>query len=111
MVLSACTAEETPLASEAGPSNTTPENPTVSLTPIPSEEFDLFELPAGLSVTTIPTTFKQPTQFAISPDGATLWVAEINGGENAERGRVTEYQISDGSSRVILANLDKPTGL
>ncbi len=52
----------------------------------------------------------QPTQMILAPDGA-LWIAQLNGDENAGKGQVVRVGLQDKTMRVLLENLDKPTGI
>ena len=51
-----------------------------------------------------------PTQFVDGPNGW-LVVAEINGGEDEQQGRVLAVNLKTKERRVLLGRLDKPTGV
>ncbi len=69
-----------------------------------------FTLPPGFSAEALPTQFTQPTQFFVDEENQ-LWVAEINGPENAEAGRVVRIDLATGEQTVVATDLDKPTGI
>ena len=68
-----------------------------------------FAVPGGFTADVLPFRFDGPTQFVI--DGDSLWVAELNGGENAEVGRVLRVNLATREETIVLENLDKPTGI
>ena len=51
-----------------------------------------------------------PTQIANGP-GATLLVAQLAGGENDRSGEVVVVDVAAGTRRIVLRDLDKPTGV
>lgn len=51
-----------------------------------------------------------PTQMVFGPDGR-LWVAQLNGGENEQRGQVVAVDPGSGAREVVVDGLDKPTGI
>ena len=79
------------------------QSPTAVATPLP------FNLAAGFTAEPLPYTFKQPTQFFV--EGNHLWLAQLNGREGDSQGQVLQIDLENGSQRVILEGLDKPTGI
>ena len=67
------------------------------------------DLPAGFSAVELPYRFDRPTQFTLVGDF--LWVAELNGGENDQQGRILRIDLTTGEELIVLEGLDKPTGL
>lgn len=71
---------------------------------------------AGFEITTVLTGLSGPTQAAFTDDGRLL-VAQINGGENDQTGQIVAVDFAGavGASRtsyeVVIADLDKPTGV
>lgn len=66
-------------------------------------------LPDGFSAVQLPYRFDRPTQFTLVGD--VLWVAELNGGENDQQGRIVRVDLTTGEEIIVLEGLDKPTGL
>jgi glucose/arabinose dehydrogenase len=52
----------------------------------------------------------RPTQISPGPDGLLL-VAQLAGGENDATGEVVAVDVADGTRRVVVEGLDKPTGV
>lgn len=67
-------------------------------------------LPAGYMVTVVAEGLAGPTQMIEGPDGR-LWVAQLNGSENAGNGQVIALDLATGEREVLLEGLLKPTGL
>lgn len=87
---------------------TTPLTPP---TPAPTAPYaaDL-TLPAGFTAELIADGLRGPTQMIAGPDGR-LWVAQLNGDENAGVGQVLSINPKTGGRRVQLEGLYKPTGI
>jgi len=69
------------------------------------------EVPEGFTSAVFASGFSGPTQMEFASEGQ-LVVAELNGAENDERGRVLLVDLVDPTNRVVLqAELDKPTGV
>ncbi|MGL4650440.1 MAG: PQQ-dependent sugar dehydrogenase [Caldilineaceae bacterium] len=73
------------------------------------------QAPAGFIMELAAEGLVGPTQMILGPDGA-LWVANLNGGENAGRGQVLAVDLASdqpapADRRVLLDNLLKPTGI
>jgi glucose/arabinose dehydrogenase len=62
------------------------------------------------TTTPIVTGLRGPTQMIDGPDGR-LWVAQLNGGENAGTGQVVAVDMGSGAQEVLVDGLTKPTGL
>lgn len=88
---------------------TPPDAPTVDL--VAGEAVTDLTLPDGISAEILPYSFDRPTQFALSEGDNALWVAQLNGGENAERGQVVRIDLATSEQTIVLDGLDKPTGL
>jgi glucose/arabinose dehydrogenase len=69
-----------------------------------------FNLPAGFAARELVTGLQQPTQFTIGSDGR-LYIAQLNGAENAAAGQIIAVDPADGAQELLLSGLDKPTGL
>lgn len=67
-------------------------------------------LPVSYTVTIVAKGLAGPTQMIEGPDGR-LWVAQLNGGENAGNGQVIALDLATGEQEVLLDGLLKPTGL
>lgn len=67
-------------------------------------------LPAEYTVTPVVDGLVGPTQMIIGPDGR-LWVAQLNGQENAGTGQVLAIDLATGERELLLADLLKPTGI
>jgi glucose/arabinose dehydrogenase len=67
-------------------------------------------LPTGYAAEILASDLRGPTQMIVGPEGA-LWVAQLNGDENAGAGQVIAISIQTGEKRVLLDGLLKPTGL
>lgn len=66
-------------------------------------------VPAGLRVELVAEQLRQPTHITLGPDGA-LYLTQLNGDENNGQGQVVRVD-ANGTSTVLLENLNKPTGL
>ena len=86
-------------------------NPFVAPTPAQGvlRRADLV-LPAGFTARLITERLHGPTQMIAGPDGR-LWVAQLNGDENAGVGQVLSINPITGARRVQLEGLYKPTGI
>lgn len=80
-----------------------------SADPLPNAELVQLDIVEGYAATVLPYSFNRPTQFVVEEN--ILWVAQLAGGENAERGEVLRVNLSTGEQTVVLEGLDKPTGL
>ena len=76
------------------------------------------QLPAGYSSSVSTSGLQQPTALALgsTPDPLTggprrLYVAQLNGGEDAGTGQIVAIDESTGAQDVVLTQLRKPTGL
>ncbi|MCB0065356.1 MAG: PQQ-dependent sugar dehydrogenase [Caldilineaceae bacterium] len=67
-------------------------------------------LPANYTVEPVVEGLQGPTQMIAGPDGR-LWVAQLNGQENAGTGQVVAIDLETGEQEVLLSNLRKPTGI
>ena len=67
-------------------------------------------LPSGYRAELLVDGLVGPTQMIFSPNGQ-LWVAQLAGGENANRGEVVAVDLATGVQTTLLIGLDKPTGL
>lgn len=54
--------------------------------------------------------FTGPTQMIVGPDGR-LWIAQLNGDENAGQGQVLAFDVEHKTPIVLLDGLAKPTGI
>ncbi len=79
-------------------------------TAVSDERLDGVSVQVGLSVSVVVDGLAGPTQFVVLADGSYL-IAEINGGENAEEGRVLHIDPNTDRRDVVVDGLDKPTGL
>lgn len=70
----------------------------------------LLQLPEGFAVELVADGLAGPTQMVRGPDGE-LWVAHLNGGENAAAGQVVAIDMETGERRLLLDGLNKPTGI
>jgi glucose/arabinose dehydrogenase len=66
-------------------------------------------LPPGFVAEKLPYQFQYPTQFTIVND--TLYVAQLNGGENEKAGQIVRIDLADGRRTILAEQLDKPTGV
>ncbi len=69
-----------------------------------------FSLPQGYTATVAIAGLVGPTQMIAGGDGR-LWVAMINGDENAGNGQVLAVDLSNGEREVLLDGLLKPVGI
>lgn len=67
-------------------------------------------LPPGFTADLIVEGLSGPTQMIVGPDSR-LWVAQLNGGENAGVGQVLSLSPDTGKGHALLDNLTKPTGI
>jgi glucose/arabinose dehydrogenase len=70
-------------------------------------------LPVGWRATILVSGLRQPTHAAFAPD-ATLYVAQLNGNENARLGQVVRVRPGarpEQAPEVVIDDLHKPTGL
>lgn len=67
-------------------------------------------LPAGFTAELVADGLHGPMQMIAGPDGR-LWVAQLNGDENAGVGQVLSINPNTGGRRVQLEDLYKPTGI
>jgi glucose/arabinose dehydrogenase len=65
---------------------------------------------AGYEVAVVADGFNGPTQMITGPDGR-LWVAQINGDENAGQGQIIALDLATKERTVLLEGLLKPTGI
>lgn len=65
---------------------------------------------AGYQIEVWAEGFNGPTQMIVAPDDR-LWVAQINGDENAGNGQLVALNSQTGERTVLLDGLLKPTGL
>lgn len=84
-------------------------SPTPGPTPAAPRPADL-ALPPGFTADLVVEGLSGPTQMIAGPDGR-LWVAQLNGGENADLGQVLSLSPEIGKGNVLLTNLTKPTGI
>ncbi len=105
IVLSSCNAPAAvaPTSSPAALSATIAST-TVSVQP------DGLKLPSGYTATLVAQGLIGPTQMIIGPDQR-LWVAQLNGDENAGQGQVIALDLPTGKQQVLLDNLVKPVGI
>ncbi|MCA9937910.1 MAG: PQQ-dependent sugar dehydrogenase [Anaerolineales bacterium] len=68
------------------------------------------QMPAGYHAEQAWEGLQGPTQMIWGPDGW-LWLAQLNGPENAGTGQIIALSLPDGQQRLLLDNLFKPTGL
>lgn len=66
-------------------------------------------LPAGWNASVLFSDLAQPTQATFAPDG-TLYITQLNGDENADRGQVLRLREGQAPD-VVIDGLRKPTGL
>ncbi len=83
--------------------------PTPGPTPAAPRPADLV-LPQGFRADLIVEGLAGPTQMIAGPDGR-LWVAQLNGGENAGIGQVLSLSPETGKGNILLDLLFKPTGI
>jgi hypothetical protein len=76
----------------------------------PDDARSTVQAPAGFDVEILFEGLVGPTQMIAGPEGE-LWVAHLNGGENAGAGQVLAIDPAGGVRRVLLENLLKPTGI
>jgi glucose/arabinose dehydrogenase len=93
LLLTGCTAPA------PSPLPATPENETVA--PAGGQGYLIEEVVSGL---------QGPTQMIMGPDGR-LWIAQLAGGENAQRGEVIAVDPASNERETLLSGLDKPTGI
>lgn len=74
-------------------------------------------LPAGYSATVVIEGLSGPTQMILGPDKR-LWVAQLNGAENAGQGQVVAFALPESRARtpvsqgeVLVSGLLKPVGI
>ncbi len=67
-------------------------------------------LPAGYRVQVVATGLNLPTHIAFGPD-QTLYLTQLNGGENDGKGQVVRVSSAGAAPKVVLDGLFKPTGL
>lgn len=82
---------------------------TATAVPDPTSEPPL-TLPDGFTAEVVVTGLSRPTQFIWGPDGR-LWVAQLVEGENDGAGQVVAVDLATGEQEVLLAGLNKPTGI
>ncbi|MCB9127639.1 MAG: PQQ-dependent sugar dehydrogenase [Ardenticatenales bacterium] len=75
-----------------------------------SEPTEALRLPDGYHAELMVEGLQGPTQMILGPDGR-LWVAQLAGAENAGQGQVVALDMNTGSQELLLAGLDKPTGI
>ena len=86
-------------------------NPTAALTPPPPAPRPAeLSLRAGFTAALVADGLRGPTQMIAGSDGR-LWVAQLNGDENAGVGQVLSINPNTGARRVQLDGLYKPTGI
>jgi len=95
LLLAACALAANPAAAPVSPG----EDPTA-----------LLQVPEGFAVELVADGLAGPTQMVRGPDGR-LWVAHLNGGENAAAGQVVAIDTETGDRRLLLDGLNKPTGI
>ncbi|MCB0169932.1 MAG: PQQ-dependent sugar dehydrogenase [Anaerolineae bacterium] len=71
---------------------------------------DGLSLPPEYSIEQVVSGLQGPTQMILGPDGR-LWVAQLNGPENAGTGQLLAIDLTTGEQQLLLADLYKPTGL
>jgi len=64
----------------------------------------------GYEVGVLADGFNGPTQMILGPDGR-LWVAQINGDENAGQGQIVALDLATKERTVLVEGLLKPTGI
>ncbi len=84
--------------------------PVITRTRSETTEQSGLTLPADYRVDLIVEGLLGPTQMLIGPDGR-LWVAQLNGNENAGTGQVLAIDMATGEQEVLLDGLLKPTGI
>ena len=85
----------------------TPAAPTVRA---PTSGVNGLTVAAGYEVTVVADGFNGPTQMIMGPDGR-LWVAQVNGDENAGQGQIMALDLATKERTVLLEGLLKPTGI
>lgn len=93
------------LAACAVPVRTPPATPPVA-SPAPGG----MVVPAGFRLEPVAEGLTGPTQMILGPDGR-LWVAQLNGDENAGAGQVLAIDLATGARAVLLEGLLKPVGI
>ena len=83
--------------------------PAPTPTPVAPRPADL-GLPPGFRADLVVEGLNGPTQMIAGPDGR-LWVAQLNGGENARLGQVLSLSPETGKGNILLDLLFKPTGI
>lgn len=68
------------------------------------------QLPTGYAVEVAAEGLRGPTQMILGPDGR-LWLAQLNGRENAGDGQVIALDLDSAEMEVLLDGLQKPTGI
>ncbi len=68
------------------------------------------QAPAGYRAEVFAAGLSSPTQMIVGPRSA-IWVAQLNGEENAGQGQIIEVRAGSNDWRVIADRLFKPTGL
>lgn len=81
-----------------------------ALPPTPPLQAAELTLPEGFSAQLLASGLSGPTQMIAGPD-MRLWVAQLNGDENAGLGQVLSVNPKSGSWHVLLDGLTKPTGI
>ncbi|MEZ4727530.1 MAG: PQQ-dependent sugar dehydrogenase [Caldilineaceae bacterium] len=64
----------------------------------------------GYGVEAVATGFNGPTQMILGPDDR-LWIAQINGNENAGNGQIVALDLTSQARTVLVEGLLKPTGI
>ena len=67
-------------------------------------------VPADYRIEVFATGLSGPTQMIVGPDGA-IWVAQLNGEEDAGQGQIVALRGGSADKRVLLDRLLKPVGL
>jgi len=94
----------------AGLAACAPGPTAVPVSPPPPTTDIPFAAPADVAITRLPGQAVQPTQMIQGPDGW-LWIAQLNGPEEAGTGQVIALDPATGETRLLLDGLFKPTGL
>ena len=84
-------------------------NETLPATDNPPPETTPLVLSDGFMSEQLPYQFNRPTQFTVVDD--VLYVAQLNGGENEQKGQVIQVNLESGEQIILAENLDKPTGI
>ena len=84
-----------------------PAAPTVTA---PTSGVNGLTVAAGYEVAVVADGFNGPTQMITGPDGR-LWVAQINGDENAGQGQIVALDLTTKERTVLVDGLLKPTGI